>query len=390
MASCSSVTTLMPGLAARLENLNVTQVTLPRTSILYLRSYLSLAIFILHSCVSCRWWLTCNRLGMSISFGMKRTSGVITLSGVELAYSAIIGMRLALPLHALLLYALTCWYMAPLTRQLWGSTCFFRWRLEGWQSFAVFWLLVLLHVDVRVNTVMTNDDDDDNTDDNDFPDSLWEILCAPFMAKPALDPDLAVGAVNSNVDFDRNSLLSPFSPFPFSLDSPLSPLPSPLLFLLLLLGSPHDIQEFLLSWYLFVLLLAVWSCNFLFIKTLSLPSTPDCCTGVYELWVKRARHSGLSSLCSAHSTSPYPIFAPPYTILPLQSLPHTFLPTHLHYLTLFPLHICPALHFSTYMFVVSPFSLYTHLSVTFVGFIKSLGSDEFWVYSTSRNKIVNY
>jgi len=67
------------------------------------------------------------------------------------------------------------------------------------------------------------------------------------MAKPALDPDLAVGAVNSNVDFDRNSLLSPFSPFPFSLDSPLSPLPSPLLFLLLLLGSPHDIQEFLLS-----------------------------------------------------------------------------------------------------------------------------------------------
>jgi len=36
-------------------------------------------------------------------------------SGVELAHSAIIEMRLDLPLHALQPYALICRYMAPLT-----------------------------------------------------------------------------------------------------------------------------------------------------------------------------------------------------------------------------------------------------------------------------------
>jgi len=37
------------------------------------------------------------------------------LSGVKLAHSAIIGMRLDLPLHTLQAYALICLYMAPLT-----------------------------------------------------------------------------------------------------------------------------------------------------------------------------------------------------------------------------------------------------------------------------------
>jgi len=46
--------------------------------------------------------------------GDERTSGMSVSSGVGLAHSAIIGMRLALPLHTLLSYALICWYMAPL------------------------------------------------------------------------------------------------------------------------------------------------------------------------------------------------------------------------------------------------------------------------------------
>ena len=51
----------------------------------------------------------------SISLGTKRTSRTINSSGVGLAHSAIIGMRLALPLHTLQPYALICRYMAPLT-----------------------------------------------------------------------------------------------------------------------------------------------------------------------------------------------------------------------------------------------------------------------------------
>jgi len=58
------------------------------------------------------------------------------------------------------------------------------------------------------------------------------------MAVPALDLDLAFGAVDSNVDFDRTPVLSLLS---------LPSLPSPLLLLLLLLGSPSEIQEFSLS-----------------------------------------------------------------------------------------------------------------------------------------------
>jgi len=43
------------------------------------------------------------------------TSGLSASNGFELAHSAVTGMRLALPLHMLLPYALICWYMAPLT-----------------------------------------------------------------------------------------------------------------------------------------------------------------------------------------------------------------------------------------------------------------------------------
>ena len=58
------------------------------------------------------------------------------------------------------------------------------------------------------------------------------------MATPSLDLDLAFGAVDSNVDLDRTHLLSPLH---------LSPLPSNVILLLLLLGSPSEIQEFSLS-----------------------------------------------------------------------------------------------------------------------------------------------
>jgi hypothetical protein len=47
--------------------------------------------------------------------GTKRISGMNVSSGVGLAHSAIIGMRLALPLRTLQPYALICRYMALLT-----------------------------------------------------------------------------------------------------------------------------------------------------------------------------------------------------------------------------------------------------------------------------------
>jgi len=65
-----------------------------------------------------------------------------------------------------------------------------------------------------------------------------ELSQASFMATPSLDLDLAFGAVDSNVDLDRTHLLSP---------PPLSPLPSNVILLLLLLGNPSEIQEFSLS-----------------------------------------------------------------------------------------------------------------------------------------------
>ena len=47
--------------------------------------------------------------------GDEEDIGMRDSSGVELAHSAIIGMRLGLPLHTLQPYALICRYMAPLT-----------------------------------------------------------------------------------------------------------------------------------------------------------------------------------------------------------------------------------------------------------------------------------
>jgi len=81
----------------------------------HLQSYLSLARFTLNFCVFCGCWLTCTRSSTSISLGTKRMSGMNVSSGVGLAHSATIGMRLALTLHTLQPYALICCYMAPLT-----------------------------------------------------------------------------------------------------------------------------------------------------------------------------------------------------------------------------------------------------------------------------------
>jgi len=61
------------------------------------------------------WMMTDRRLSISMSLGMKMTSGVSVSSGVVLAYSAIIGMRLALLLHTLQSYTRICWNMAKLT-----------------------------------------------------------------------------------------------------------------------------------------------------------------------------------------------------------------------------------------------------------------------------------
>lgn len=46
-----------------------------------------------------------------------------------------------------------------------------------------------------------------DTDDGDFLDTLGEILGAPFMATTALDFNLAFGAVDFSVDFDRPHIL---------------------------------------------------------------------------------------------------------------------------------------------------------------------------------------
>jgi len=75
-----------------------------------------------------------------------------------------------------------------------------------------------------------NDYNDDDADDGNFDDTLGEILGASFRVTTILDLDLAFGAV----DLAGTHLLS----------LPLSLLPSSLLLLLLLLGSPSEIQEF--------------------------------------------------------------------------------------------------------------------------------------------------
>ena len=91
------------------------------------------------------------------------------------------------------------------------------------------------HADVRASAVMTNDNDDD-ADVGTLDDTLSEILGVSSRVATSLDLDLAFGAVDVNDDLACTSLLSP-----------LPPLPSSLLLLLLLLGSPSEIQEFSLS-----------------------------------------------------------------------------------------------------------------------------------------------
>jgi len=114
MVSCNSETTLTLGLASRSTDTDV--ITLPRTSLSHLQSYLSLARFILNFYVSCGCWLTCRRsLNTSISLGTIRTSGMSVSSGVGLAHLAIRGIRFAVPLHMLQPYALICRCMAPFT-----------------------------------------------------------------------------------------------------------------------------------------------------------------------------------------------------------------------------------------------------------------------------------
>ena len=78
-------------------------------------------------------------------------------------------------------------------------------------------------------TVDYHDDADNGIQD----DTLSKILGASSMVASSLDLDLAFGTVDFNVDPACTPLLSP-----------LSPLSSPLLLLLLLLGSPSEIQEF--------------------------------------------------------------------------------------------------------------------------------------------------
>ena len=54
---------------------------------------------------------------------------------------------------------------------------------------------------------------------DDFTNVLGKILGAPCMVLSVLDLDLALGATDSNVDFDRSALLSPLSHFPPPLPS---------------------------------------------------------------------------------------------------------------------------------------------------------------------------
>ena len=51
-------------------------------------------------------------------------------------------------------------------------------------------------------------------------DKLSQTLGTTFMASVVLDLDLALGTVDSNVDFDRSALLSPLSPLLPPLTSP--------------------------------------------------------------------------------------------------------------------------------------------------------------------------
>ena len=81
------------------------------------------------------------------------------------------------------------------------------------------------------------DDNNDHVDDGNFDDTLSEILGTSSKVATSPDLDLAFGAIDVTVDLACTSLLSP-----------LSHLPPTLLLLLLLLGSPSEIQEFSLSY----------------------------------------------------------------------------------------------------------------------------------------------
>ena len=89
------------------------------------------------------------------------------------------------------------------------------------------------HANIRATT---DHKIDDNANEDDFDDTHGEALGVSFKTAPSLDLDLLFGAVESNVDLHCTPLLSPPSL-----------LPSPLLLLLLLLGSPSEIQDFSLS-----------------------------------------------------------------------------------------------------------------------------------------------
>jgi len=82
---------------------------------------------------------------------------------------------------------------------------------------------------------ISDDEIEDDAHEDDFNDTHGEVLGASFRATPSLDLDLLFGAVDSNVNLHHPPLLSSLFPLPP---------PSPLLPLLLLLGSPSEIQEF--------------------------------------------------------------------------------------------------------------------------------------------------
>ena len=77
------------------------------------------------------------------------------------------------------------------------------------------------HANVRASAVMTNDNDD-NVDDSNFDDTLSEILGTSSRVATSLNLDLAVGAVNVNVNLACTSLLSPLSHLPPPISSPSS------------------------------------------------------------------------------------------------------------------------------------------------------------------------
>jgi len=85
-----------------------------------------------------------------------------------------------------------------------------------------------------------------------FTDTLGEILGAAFMAMQATLESTAQKArsrlISTLISLAPSTLTSPSIALHFSLQSPFCPLPSPFLFLLLLLlGSPREIQKFSLS-----------------------------------------------------------------------------------------------------------------------------------------------